>query len=721
MSPGLPREDFLIQRAFVFKTYKCHDAQLESEFILLRARADNETASGLDGYAIKNKLLLSIGLGLTWEVFAERGICSEESSQEEEEKDFRSQRSKLNQFLSVCGVDSIMQSKKTFSQLKAQSQKKHISKASKSIVAVLEVTVPGDAGALWEAEKNARLVDDALSVENADQSETIYLRALAETHEHAIGWEIRRQVLSIMVDLVPFSKLQEYLPGITRYRVTSARHHIKKYGRGVPLPTARSTKMRIDYFQLDHFLCFLTSPHVMQDLPFGQRYLYLSGGKILETPNVIRTMTGILNKRVDFSDPQGGKGPCDRKAATTKGHVRRYVNEGNDFPTPADFKDAILSRGGVRVALVDTVIDETVTTQGKWKGISTLNNFSYTNNGESVTVWRAYNVEKGKTLQWSKVPVQVSLFPISSTAIELSSGDFVETSNQTARQRPEVLLENTPVEVVEEKEKDEGEARDESEEVIHNGLFSCPSEECVFEFQKYSNLEYHILYGKCRIVEEKTTLVDKVKILHVQRLTEGTSTQPQMASSTVLMSNSTKLSEGWALKASKKSAHFNENQKSYLDEKFKLGQETGYKEDPSQVAGDMRRAKTDENGERRFAVGEFLSPQQIKSYFSRSAAKIKEAGYVAKIDVPAIDEEVAYSSPRDKTIRECQLSHPILYDTYNLCQLYATNKLTRFSISLLQDRCTYFHLEIDSLPATRKAPYFGLINELIKSCTCKEK
>ena len=143
--------------------------------------------------------------------------------------------------------------------------------------------------------------------------------------------------------------------------------------------------------------------------------------------------------------------------------------------------------------------------------------------------------------------VQVSLFPISSTAIELSSGDFVETSNQTATQRPEVSLENTPVEVVEEKEKDEVQARDESEEVFHSGLFSCPSEGRVFEFQKYSNLEYHILYGKCRIVEEKTTLIDKAKILYVQKLTEGTSTQPQMASSTVLMSSSTKLSEGWAL------------------------------------------------------------------------------------------------------------------------------------------------------------------------------
>lgn len=48
-----------------------------------------------------------------------------------------------------------MQSKKMFSQLKAQSQKKHISKVSKSIVVLLEVIALGDAGALWEAVKNA--------------------------------------------------------------------------------------------------------------------------------------------------------------------------------------------------------------------------------------------------------------------------------------------------------------------------------------------------------------------------------------------------------------------------------------------------------------------------------------------------------------------------------------------------------------------------------------
>ena len=31
--------------------------------------------------------------------------------------------------------------------------------------------------------------------------------------------------------------------------------------------------------------------------------------------------------RLDFSDPQGGKGACDRKAATIKAHIKIHLNE----------------------------------------------------------------------------------------------------------------------------------------------------------------------------------------------------------------------------------------------------------------------------------------------------------------------------------------------------------------------------------------------------------
>ena len=45
--------------------------------------------------------------------------------------------------------------------------------------------------------------------------------------------------------------------------------------------------------------------------------------------------------------PQGGKGPCDRKAATIKAHVRRFINEGHDVQTARDLEAAMLSAGGL--------------------------------------------------------------------------------------------------------------------------------------------------------------------------------------------------------------------------------------------------------------------------------------------------------------------------------------------------------------------------------------
>ena len=93
-----------------------------------------------------------------------------------------------------------------------------------------------------------------------------------------------------MADLVTFKQIQRYIPGLTEYRFKMARIHRLEYGRGVVLPMNKSPRMRVEGGQLDHFLTFITSPHVVQDLPFGQRYLYLSSGKVLETPNIIRTM-----------------------------------------------------------------------------------------------------------------------------------------------------------------------------------------------------------------------------------------------------------------------------------------------------------------------------------------------------------------------------------------------------------------------------------------------
>lgn len=51
---------------------------------------------------------------------------------------------------------------------------------------------------------------------------------------------------------------------------------------------------------------------------------------------LMKEATDIKVERVDFSDPQGSKGPCNRRAATIKAHFLRYINEGHDVISADD-------------------------------------------------------------------------------------------------------------------------------------------------------------------------------------------------------------------------------------------------------------------------------------------------------------------------------------------------------------------------------------------------
>ena len=109
-------------------------------------------------------------------------------------------------------------------------------------------------------------------------------------YNNASTWGTRRHILSVMADLTSFERMQAYIPDLTEFRFKEARKHKIQHGGGVPLPLKNRPRLRVSSEQLDHFLTFITSPPVIQYLPFGQRYLHLSSGQVLETPNVIHTM-----------------------------------------------------------------------------------------------------------------------------------------------------------------------------------------------------------------------------------------------------------------------------------------------------------------------------------------------------------------------------------------------------------------------------------------------
>ena len=56
-------------------------------------------------------------------------------------------------------------------------------------------------------------------------------------------------------------------------------------------------------------------------------------GNTISLAHMVGKHHGVTVKRMDFCDPQGGKGACDRRSAAIKSHVKIYLNSGNNIET----------------------------------------------------------------------------------------------------------------------------------------------------------------------------------------------------------------------------------------------------------------------------------------------------------------------------------------------------------------------------------------------------
>ena len=70
-------------------------------------------------------------------------------------------------------------------------------------------------------------------------------------------------------------------------------------------------------------------------------------GDTITIAQKVGQLHGVTVKRIDFCDPQGGKGACDRKSASIKSHMKVYLNSGNNIETSEEMKEAIQSFGGM--------------------------------------------------------------------------------------------------------------------------------------------------------------------------------------------------------------------------------------------------------------------------------------------------------------------------------------------------------------------------------------
>lgn len=182
--------------------------------------------------------------------------------------------------------------------------------------------------------------------------------------------------------------------------------------------------------------------------------------------------------------------------------------------------------------------------------------------------------------------------------------------------------------------------------------------------------------------------------------------------------------EGFALKHVKKAYWFNEKQREYLTVRFTIRQGSGRRVYAEIVATEMRRAKG-LNGERLLGVPEFLTTQQVASFFSRMAAKVKQqtapcAQAVTEQDLIAMEEEFYLSNVKESIFEQLNVTHPIHYQQYNICSMVENNTLKNLKLTILKLLCESFNLALPPgvVQRKRKKTYIALLEDLVRCCSC---
>ena len=92
-----------------------------------------------------------------------------------------------------------------------------------------------------------------------------------------------------------------------------------------------------------------------------------------------------------------------------------------------------------------------------------------------------------------------------------------------------------------------------------------------------------------------------------------------------------------------------------------------------------------------FSHEEVLSSSQIQSFFSRRA-RCRNKDLTSDKDYEAAENEDALTALtlRNEVLEEIQPKHPLAFDDYNVCELVATEKLTKLTIMKVKEMCHSF-------------------------------
>ena len=169
-----------------------------------------------------------------------------------------------------------------WTELGERQQGYYVRKAREAIETAFKCQAPGSEADLWFATMQ--------SMSFAQTKPDDVTERLVEAYKLADNRHTRLQILSLFVNVFSKRRLKEIIPGISKRQIDDARKHAALRGSRKPSNPPEIIRMRLNTRKTDHFLDFISSSSLLQDVSYGIKSLKLDSGEKLLVPAAIRTV-----------------------------------------------------------------------------------------------------------------------------------------------------------------------------------------------------------------------------------------------------------------------------------------------------------------------------------------------------------------------------------------------------------------------------------------------
>ena len=116
------------------------------------------------------------------------------------------------------------------------------------------------------------------------------VQTLLSAHNNTENWQTKHQILSLFVNDLSKTELQEMIPGLSKWWIDQASCHATDVGEGQPIHDKLTFCTQLDSVKMDHFVDYISRSCFFQDVAYGTQKLKIDSGEHPVIPAVIRTL-----------------------------------------------------------------------------------------------------------------------------------------------------------------------------------------------------------------------------------------------------------------------------------------------------------------------------------------------------------------------------------------------------------------------------------------------